>query len=450
MDGSSKPLQGVSLAGLMSDPYSMAKCHTIVNESYYENISYKLIYKCLSMYYKKYLITPSHKEMAVMIDELHTDEYGDKQEAVRLTQKIFEDIGSYSEEFLYDKVREFIRRNKIERTLSKVLTHVKTGNIDLDEFLIDIKDSIDINFSKSTTYRLSDVDNLIEIREEALGSSDNPVTVKFFIDAVNKCMQYGALIPGTLNLVVGPPGRGKTTLAINQGLHAAKQGLKSLHVFLGDMKRFDGLLRYVSCLSGASTRDLVNMSNDDLKKFIIKWNMTGVLDNVEVVSYPPETLNIDELIEEIRRLQKENRVHYSQIIVDYDENISEESDNMYKSSGMVYNKLSAFSEDNKSVVFILSQPKPDYWKNEVIPLEGAAESSKKQKIIDLMITLGRSNRECSVGTLNLAKNRRGEDGKLFRILLDGSSARIEHITEDEYQRIRQSHRNSENSNTPSN
>ena len=95
-----------------------------------------------------------------------------------------------------------------------------------------------------------------------------------------------------------------------------------------------------------------------------------------------------------------------------------------------------FAVANKSVVFIVAQPKTTYWSNEIIPLEAAAESSKKQKIIDLMITMGKPSRSSSVGSIFIAKNRRGEVGNTFRVKIDGSTTKIEHISQEEYNFIK--------------
>jgi hypothetical protein len=145
-------------------------------------------------------------------------------------------------------------------------------------------------------------------------------------------------------------------------------------------------------------------------------------------------------VEEITTIQRINKVHYNAITVDYDENLREEGDSMYKSGGTIYNKVALFAVLNRSAILIASQPKPEFWSKEILTLESAAESSKKQKIIDMNITMGSASRGSTVGSLFIAKNRRGEEGKIFRIMKDGKCARIKHITEDEYNRIKQTER----------
>jgi len=436
MKGTSKELQEISLVALVNDPYLLSKCMKEINEEFYINSSFKLIYKCLKDYYTRYMTVPTEKEMSIIVTKAHSENYGLVQDAIDAIDRIYKTEIS-SENFLYEQVTDFIRRNKIEYSLNKAIGYMEDGEIDLDRVALDLRDSIYLNFAKSPVYNLSDVSNLNNIKEDALGSVDNPVIVKFFIDSVNWCMQYGGLIPGTLNMVTAPPGNGKTTMLINQGISTGQQGFTCLHVFLGDMKKYDGLIRYLSCLSGVDTKTIIGFTEPELKAFIQKYNMSGVLSNIFIASYGADELSVSQLLEEIMSIQKEHRVHFNMIIIDYDENLSEEQDNMYKSGGDVYNKVALFATINKSVIMIAAQPKPAFWKCEVIPLEGASESSKKQKIIDLMLTMGKPGISSSVGTIFIAKNRRGQDNKLIRISINGENAQMKNITEEEYVRSKQ-------------
>lgn len=429
--GGSQELQESSLIALISDPYLLSKCIPHIYESYYTNSAFKLIFKALQKYYNKYLTVPSENELMTFVTEVYDKSYGDEESITTTVTSLFNAKVS-SSDFLYDKLTEFIRRNKIERSLYDVASYIDSGEVDLDKVASSLSSGLNLRFSKAPILRLSDADKVTEVREEALGSTDSSLLIKCCIDPVNWCMQYAGLIPGTINQVIAAPGTGKSTFLVNQGIATAKQGFNTLHVFLGDMKRYDGLLRYLSCLTGIETSKLVPMTDDDLTKFIKKYNMTGILGNIYIASYAPDELSPTQLIEEIQSLQKDMKVHFHSIIVDYDENFAKDTDSMYESGGLVYNKMALFATLNKSVLFIASQPKPEFWNKEILPLQSAAESSKKQKIIDTMLTIGRPWRGAPVGTLNIAKNRRGTDGKLVRLKFNGSNARITAISEDEY------------------
>lgn len=441
MKGTSNELQEVSLVALVNDPYLLSKCIGEVTEYFYENLSYRLIFICIKEYYNKYMIIPTDKELKLVVEDKYKEDYGDIEDVYMCIDKIYSQKVA-SEDFIYSKMIDFIRRNRIEKSLNNVVKYMESGEVDLDAVAVELKNSVNMTISKAKVHNLSDIESIKEIREEALGSDENPIIIKFFIDKVNKNMQYGGFTPKTVNLVTAPPGNGKTTMLINQGMYTAQQGYKCLHVFLGDMTNWDAKIRYLSCLSGIPTKTIISFTDEELVKFIQKYNMSGMLSNLYTVAYAADELTASGLIEEIGSIQKDMRIHFDCIIIDYDENLAEEEDNMYKSGGQIYNKIALFAAINRSVIFVAAQPKPQYWKCEVIPLEAAAESSKKAKIIDSMITLGKPGKTSEVGTLFIAKNRRGDSNSIMRLGINGENARMKHITEDEYNRIKSSERSS--------
>lgn len=439
MKGASNELQQITLIALINDQYILGKTIDDIQDYYFSNISYRIIYKCLKEYYNKYRVIPTLNEISVSVsDECSRSESLQFDDVKNILTELYETKIS-SEDFIYEKVIDFIKRNRIEGTINKVVSYIQDGEIDLDKIGKDLTDdlSISLTANRDTTYNLSDITQIDKIKTQALGDAENPMLIPFFIKAVNDKMQYKALPPGTLNMVSASPGCGKTTLMINQGMYVAQQGFKVLHIFLGDMSLYDGFLRYLSNLSGIDTNKLVNFSTKELESLVKKYNMSGVLSNIYLSSYAQCELTATQVIEEIIRLQKELRTHFDLIIIDYDENIAkDDEDNIYESGGLIYNKMGLFAVTNRSVVFIVAQPKQAYWSQEIIPLEATAESSKKQKIIDTMITMGKPSRSSKVGSLFIAKNRRGEVGDTFKIKINGANSRIEHISLADYNKIR--------------
>lgn len=437
LKGSSDELQNLVLAGILKFPDVCGRFHKYIQEKFFASIEFKLIFKAISKYYTKYMVVPAEKELLVLIESVYTEDYGNI-ENIKIELSSLYKIELKSEEFVESTIREFIARCSLEETFKVAYDYINNnGSIDAEMIRSRLIRDVTLDCVKSPAMNLADLDTIEPAMEDALGSQDNPIAIKLFLDNMNMCFQYGALIPGTLNLITAPPGRGKTTWLINQGISAAKQGFKTLHVFLGDMTKHDARLRYLSCMTGTDTNMLVKLDVEGLKAFTRKWNMSGILSNILITSYPAEYLTVNGLLEEITAIQKTQNVHFHQIIIDYDENISSDDTNMYVSGGDIYNNIYRYAATNKSVIFIASQPKPTYWNSEIIPMEAASESSKKQKIIDLMLTIGSPSKISSLGTLYIAKNRRGETDRYFRIRKNGSNARIVCITEDEYQRGKQ-------------
>lgn len=436
MQGTSAELQTVAIAAILRFPDILSKSITEVDEGFFDNFSYKLIYKCVKQYYEKYLVIPSKSELALMLKETFTPEYGNLSEIAKTLDTLMQaDLSS--EDYAFDKVTEFIKRVKGERALTDVIKVFDGTQINLDKVTDSLSEAMTVNFAKHEVFNLADITKLAEIKKNALGDVDNPTVIKMFIPELNYAFTYRGLIPGTLNCVSARPGCGKSMFLVNQGVSVAQQGFKCLHIFLGDMNRWTGLLRYIACMTNVAQDKLAELSINDLGKFIQKTNITGFVANLNILEYAVGELTANQLIEEIYKAQKKNSTHYDCIIVDYDENILYEDVDMYKSGGMVYNKLALFARMNKSVVFIASQPKQEYYSYEVLPLEALSESSKKQKIVDLILTLGKPNKASGVGTLNVPKNRHGREGGLYRLAITGATSRIRHISENDYLRLKQ-------------
>lgn len=443
--GSSAELQQVVIKSIMLNPHLFATCSSQIKEQYFEKPEYRLIFNALMKYYGDYMTLPSKEELILLATELYSeDKYGKISDISETITYILDKVSISSEDSAYATVSNFIRRNNIEVAIDDVVSYLQTGEIDLDKVADKLRDGLNISISKRSYDTVSDIENIETIRSEALGSDHNPMLIKFFIDDFNSHMLYGAIPPGTLNMVLAPPGRGKTTLLINQGLSCAKQGFHNLHVFLGDMSLYDGRCRYLSCRSGVPTSSIVKLGTEKYAELIRKFNMDGSLSRCHNMSYAPGEKTASQLIEDIYAMQRDGNIHFNQVIIDYDENITPEDDSSYVSGGDIYNKMALFAKDNKSVVFIASQPKPEFWKCEIIPLSAAAESSKKQKIIDLMFTLGKPGVNSTVGTLYVPKNRRGDDNLRMRLSIDGRTAIMSHISEEEYETIKSRERSSDN------
>lgn len=227
---------------------------------------------------------------------------------------------------------------------------------------------------------------------------------------------------------------GKTSYLVNEGAAAAMQGFHVLHVFLGDMIQYDGFVRYVSNISGELQNDVANMTDEAQAELVRQLNDTynGVMNRIALLSYGSGEVTVDSLIENIRNEQKRTGVRFDDIIIDYADNFEKDDTSLYTEGGRIYDRLALFGRTNGSVIMVASQPKIQYWKEEIIPLEGASESSKKQHIVDLLMTFNLVDRNSKIGTIFIPKVRRGISGRLVRVQTQWERCRIVEITEADY------------------
>ena len=295
---------------------------------------------------------------------------------------------------------------------------------------------------------------------------------------------------------------GKTTFLTNQGLYSAKQGLNVCHIFLGDMEKYDALIRYYSVYKQSDYMKIEILNRDLEKKqsaykrllkrykkgdkqyeyyskkveeieIQLKSNRAtdqmwkskrNILTSKQLVSFTDEELQLiyqqdteylkiashidvnvyavgdmsmDALRQAIYNWQESRKKHYDVIIIDYDSNLKQPADNMYESGGIIYDQAKNLAQVNKSVVFMASQPNKAYWKNEMIPLEACSESSKKQMIIDLLITIGRPE-GCNTGIRKvfIPKNRRGKENEILHAKMEGDTGFMYEISQEDYDALK--------------
>ena len=242
-------------------------------------------------------------------------------------------------------------------------------------------------------------------------------------------------------MISASPGIGKTLTLVNQGCSAVKDGFTNLHIFLGDLNNYNAALRYLANFSEKPLSEIIAMTIEEQVELMNSINNNpdtkGVLDRNVVIALPAGALNVQAVCNEVLKIQLLYNIHFDQIIVDYDANILSSNDNMYDSGGEIYNYLREFAIKNKSVMFVASQPKVSFFNQEILTLDAASESTKKQHIIDLMLTIGRPGKvSSSIGIMYVPKNRDGKANKKIHLYIDGSKQKVHVITEDEYERMK--------------
>lgn len=435
----SSELQQIVLSSLLKDGYILAKVKKDIQVSFFDRLSYKLIYKCLIYYNNKYGKLPNLPDMLLVIDDLYISEYGDKEDVKKDLLDLF-NLPVSSDEFIIDQLSRFIRRRRVEETLSTYLPKIRSGeSIEIDRLGDELSNSVSIDLHKSKAFKLSDSLTLPEVRRDSIGSDANPTIIKSAFDTINRSLLYKGYKSGDVVVVVAKPGSGKTMFMVNELSNAALQGYNVLHLFIGDMTEYDGFIRYASNITAVPQDQIVEMSESDQVDLVRKCNYNGHFDRVTVKSYSASEISVDQMIEDVMKIQDDLKTHFDMIAVDYPDNLIRENDSMYDSGGEIYNKLSYLSRRNRSVIIAGSQPKQSYWNDELIPLNGCAESSKKQQVVDVMITLGRPYNDCPLLTGFMPKVRRGTVGNIFRMKTEFDKARMSTISEFEYIKIKTNH-----------
>lgn len=508
-------LETYTIKCLLTSQILLSRYIDIIKPNYFEDATNKMLFKVIKGYYKEMGYKIPRDEVLLRLEDLLPTRPGmeDKSKVLRdncknLVEKIFSEE-EVNQESANKNVHNFIIKRVSEEALDGLINNVTGVSEDkyeeaqyyaIEKCVTKIRESANISVDISEPFTLSDVKKIPEIKKEGLGEGTR--IVKFFLNSLNDTMEYGGINVGAVACVMAPPGTGKTTFLTNQGLYSAKQGLNVCHIFLGDMEKYDALIRYYSVYKQSDYMKIEILNRDLEKKqsaykrllkrykkgdkqyeyynkkieeieIQLKSNRAtdqiwkskrNILTSKQLVSFTDEELQLiyqqdteylkiashidvnvyavgdismDALRQAIYSWQESRKKHYDVIIIDYDSNLKQPADNMYESGGIIYDQAKNLAQVNKSVVFMASQPNKAYWKNEMIPLEACSESSKKQMIIDLLITIGRPE-GCNTGIRKvfIPKNRRGKENEILHAKMEGDTGFMYEISQEDYDALK--------------
>lgn len=291
-----------------------------------------------------------------------------------------------------------------ELITNEVIAETKRNNIDspisfvkaLQEFNVDNIRDIDTKVFRESLF--TDI-NITKLEEDIKGA-----VLKSSIDMVNKCSPLGGYLDRTLTMVSGKPGSGKSLFLIQEAWNFVLQGKKVLYLALGDMNEFHFITRIIGQMMKISLSN-VNINFAYLYAALIK--NYPILSNLRIQYFLPDAVSCSDWLSYIKSVGYYDE--YDVFIIDYDTNFASDEE-MYQKGETTYNALKALSDRVGKYVFVACQPKPQYFSDEILPLESGSESSRKVQIVDNMITIsyppspGNVNH---IGIINVAKYRGG-------------------------------------------
>lgn len=313
-------------------------------------------------------------------------------------------------------IAEFIRDYKIARAMERVIAK-KSKNYN------EVIEAAGFTITSEEYINLADRDNRKKIMEEDFVNPDKIVKSSFSL--INTYTQYKGYKPGDILVVAATSGLGKSTFLCTEGAHFIRNGKKVYHLILGDMSRTDCIIKYTANLTKTHVDKITEnflLYSDKIEE---ELNHLYIPRDVSV-----GTQKVDEIISNAKGVKQQ--FDFDIMIIDYDGNIAPEFQDMYQNGGAIYNKLKSFATKENIIILTASQIKSEYQDKELIPMNAINESSKKQHPMDFILGLGRNDKCKKVGTLNLAKVRRGRNDIQMRVLFNNGYGSIKEITQQEY------------------
>lgn len=239
--------------------------------------------------------------------------------------------------------------------------------------------------------------NQLEITDLISNYSDSYKSRYKFINDSYTC---GGYINGQIIMVVGAPATGKSLFLQGEAVNFIEQGKRCYYLALGDLGEADLVSRMICMISRQPKYKVENDIGTFFEMYRHKFSdLLGI--TIVPSGYIKPTDFVNWMLGRIEE--------YDILFIDYDSNFAKDPNlSMYDQYGDIYDMFTQLTRKQK-LVFVACQPKISYWNEELLPLDAAGESARKQHITDMVITIGR-NPESSIpmGKLYIAKNRRGE------------------------------------------
>lgn len=369
---------------------------SVVDEVMFSEYPHKVCLNSFLSYAKTYYTLPSLEELNTEIHR-YCQRYGIDTTIESIVLALSSKCMSmtYNISYVRDIFVKFATKNKVTSAILESAQLLKTKGDQLEEKDYDhiqelLTESMSISKSNSEGLLFSDVadDPTKYIKEN--NRYDPESVVKTGIRSFDHAHIAGGPIPGEMYVVTAPPGKGKSTLLVNIGVSALLQGRDVIHIFVGDNKEADGVLRYCSRMTQISmSQIMLNTST-----YLPTWNLIKSkfkLGELLLKAYSIGEPSVQDIRSFITKNKIERSIKPKVLIVDYIDNCRRDSNkSSYDDLGDMYASLKSIAEDLDLIVWTASQPKLEFWdagQDQVVGLSALAESSKKQHHVDGMITM---------------------------------------------------------------
>lgn len=301
-----KETQEVIVSALIKSSYLFSIGKSEMSDGYFSDPSCKVIYKALSMYYDKYSTTPSLNELLITIDDCYYPQVGVALSEVKdVCCKIY-DYDEPDEEFIKDKITDFIRKVRSSSALKNFVNQIKLNpNLESDSVVSELAKALEVQLSTTKVFMMNNADQVKEARESAVGSTDQSKVIKSFINSLNQNLMFGGYQPGTVNMIVAPPGcfTGDTEVITSEGVYTIEElynsSNNSYKLYGCDPSRLSiANTSYESIYLSEYTTDIISIEVDNTCKikctrdhpFLLK---TGIYCKAEELSIGDRLMTID-------------------------------------------------------------------------------------------------------------------------------------------------------------
>lgn len=305
--------------------------------------------------------------------------------------------------FVSHHVREFVNKSRVRDVLIDGMDHLKRGEYDsiymaLKDVManMDSADGVGDLFFKEAKNLISSFDRKEQFVPTGLYALDEKIS--------------GGGVRGTLNVILTPPNRGKTTMLVNIGKYAALQGYKVVH-YTTELSAEATQRRYLMSMCRMSKKEIVEKKRTAYDR-ILEIAASIQKDNIIVKRFPSYSCTMKHIADHVNLIKNDlgfvpdvGVFDYGALFassVKYDERRFELSN--------IYAAMRDLMVDFNMVGWTAHQTNRGEVEEEVITYKGLAEDFNIAAIVDTIISVNQTLEEKRDGDarLFLAKNRDDE------------------------------------------
>lgn len=324
--------------------------------------------------------------------------------------------------FVADNIRDFVTRSNVREVLINGMDYLKRGEYSaIYESLKKVMANIDSAGGIGEVF-FTGAKNLIASfdRKEQFVSTG--------IYALDERMSGGG-VRGTLNVILTPPNRGKTTTLVNIGKYAALQGYKVIH-YTTELSAEATQRRYLMSLCRMSKKEIINKKRTAYERIL--EIASGIQNNNIIVKrYPSYSCTMKDCSDHINLIKNELGFVPDVGVFDYGALFKSEVkyDERRFELSHIYAAMRDLMGENNMVGWTAHQTNRGEIEEEVITYKGLAEDFNIAAIVDTIISVNQTLEEKRDGDarLFLAKNRDDESLITVPIRVDWSRSWVGNV-----------------------
>lgn len=411
----SPEFQKSTLRLMLQDASFLKRYRGIIDTNLFKDETDSEIVGCVLSFYDKYGSTPSHKSFELYLERVGYD-ITDSEEY--LEQVFTEKVPNAS--FVEDSLKEFIRTTRLHDAMREGVELLKNKQYDA---LVDKIKKAAVSVGDGELGR-----NLLDDTRRVLDSLDiKEVFIPTGLSRLDEKMGGGA-VRGTLNVVITPPNRGKSTTLVNFGKNALLRGYNVAH-YSFELSDIVIERRYFMSMAKMSKNEMKAKKATAYDR--ICSAAQGVMDaHVTVKNYPAHAVTTSAIREHLSMMKDTKGFFPDVIVVDYADLLkaTHSFDEKRHELAAIYYELRNIAIETNAVMWTASQTNRSGTDEELITDTDLAECYEKAGAADVLLSINQSLDEKrgrpQTARLFLIKNRDDESQVLIEIATDWARAWI--------------------------